>query len=64
MGLGLTAALIAAAAAATALLGWLGARPVKLMSAPRLVPYRVLMLFTFTLTVVLVAHLVGIFKGA
>ncbi len=64
MGLGLTAALIAAAAAATALLAWLGARPVKLMSAPRLVPYRVLMLFTFTLTVVLVAHLVGIFKSA
>ena len=64
MGLGLTLALVAAAAGVTALLGWLGARPVKMMSAPRLVPYRVLMLFSFTLTVVLITHLVGLFKAS
>ncbi|HEX7760478.1 MAG TPA: hypothetical protein VF459_13305 [Caulobacteraceae bacterium] len=64
MGFGLTAGLAAAALAVTVLFAWLGARPIKLMSAPRLVPYRILMLFSFTLAVMLAAHLVGIFKGS
>ena len=64
MGLGLTAALAVAALAVTLLFAWLGARPVKMMSAPRLVPYRVLMLFTFALTIVLATHLVSLFKGS
>lgn len=64
MGFGLTAGLAVAALAVTALFAWLGARPTKPMSAPRLVPYRILMLFTFTLTVVLAAHLVSLVKGS
>ncbi len=64
MGLGLTAALAAATLAVTLLFGWLGARPVKMMSAPRLVPYRILMLFTFALTIFLATHLVSLVKGS
>lgn len=64
MGLGLTAGLTAAALAFTVLFAWLGARPVKMMSAPRLVPHRILMLFTFTVAIALATHLVSLFKGS
>ena len=62
MGVAAAVAILVAAIGLTALFGWLGARPVKLMSAPRLVPYRVLMLFTFTLAVVMVAYLLAKLK--
>ena len=62
MGVALTESLAAAMLVATVLCGWLGARPVKLMAAPRLVPYRILMLFTFAFMVALLTHLVTLFK--
>lgn len=62
MGVAAAVAIMVAAMGLTALFGWLGARPVKLMSPPRLVPYRVLMLFTFALSVVMVAYLLGRLK--
>ena len=62
MGVALTGSLAAAMLIATLLCGWLGARPVKPMAAPRLVPYRILMLFTFAFMVALLTHLVTLFK--
>ncbi|MBS0410994.1 MAG: hypothetical protein JSR86_13840 [Proteobacteria bacterium] len=64
MGVLTAVAVLVAAIGLTALFGWLGARPVKLMSAPRLVPYRILMLFTFALSVVMVAYLLAQLKSS
>jgi hypothetical protein len=63
MDVALTGGLAAASLAATALFAWLGARPAKPMGAPRLVPYRILMMFTFALMVALLVHLVTLLKA-
>lgn len=55
------AALVACLAAAV-LFGWLGARPIKPMQPPRLIPYRVLMLFSFTGAVTLATYLVSLLR--
>lgn len=44
------------------LCGWLGARPIQPMRPPRLIPYRVLMLFSFTGAVGLAAYLLALLK--
>ena len=62
MGVALTGGLAAAALIVTVLFGWLGARPAKVLGAPRLVPSRILMLFTFAFMVTLLIHLVTLFK--
>jgi len=51
MGLELTIALALGAAAVGGFCAWMGARPVKPMSAPRLVPWRILMLFAVAFSI-------------
>ncbi len=50
--------------AATALFGWLGARPARPMRLPSLVPYRVLMLFSFAGAVALATYLFSLLRQA
>jgi hypothetical protein len=61
MGLAVTIGLAVLGAAIGLACGWMGARPVKLMSAPRLVPWRILMMFAFAFVVACLVHLVGFF---
>lgn len=56
------AAAMVACLAAAALFGWLGARPIEPLSPPRLIPYRVLMLFSFTGAVFLATYLVSLLR--
>jgi len=58
MGLALTLTLAGAALALTGLFGWLGARPAKPLSHPRLVPWRFLMLLAFAGVVAMLVHVV------
>jgi hypothetical protein len=62
MGVELTLGVLAAAVAATGFFGWMGARPRNLMAPPSLIPYRILMLFSFALAVSLATYLVAQFK--
>ncbi|MGA0599954.1 hypothetical protein ACO2Q3_04535 [Caulobacter sp. KR2-114] len=55
-------AALAACLGAAVLFGWLGARPARPMSPPRLVPYRVLMLASFTAAVFLATYLVALLR--
>jgi hypothetical protein len=66
MALDLTASAILAAAAlaATLLFGWLGARPAKPLAAPRLAPWRLMMLVVFALAVAVLSHMVAIWRAA
>lgn len=63
MDLSLTATLAALAAALTVLFGWLGARPAKPLSRPRLVPWRLLMVLAFAATVAMLVHAVALVRG-
>jgi hypothetical protein len=63
MDLPVTAALSLTALALTVLFGWLGARPAKPLSEPRLAPWRVLMVAAFLGTVMLLVHLVQLLKA-
>jgi len=62
MNLPLTASLAGLAAALTVLFGWLGARPARPLSPPRLVPWRFLMALAFTMTVDFLVHLVALVR--
>jgi hypothetical protein len=44
--------------------GWLGARPAKALGPPRLVPWRLLMLIFFALSVAAIGHLVAVWRGS
>ena len=44
--------------------GWLGARPAKPLGRPRLVPWRFLMLLSFTGMLAFLTHLVSLIRGA
>jgi hypothetical protein len=63
MGLELTLALAAAALLTALFCGWMGARPVKVLGPPRLVPWRFLMMLAFTMVVALAVHVVGLVRG-
>ena len=63
MNLPLTATLAGLAAALTVAFGWLGARPPRPLSGPRLVPWRFLMALAFTMTVAFLVHLVSLARG-
>ncbi|MEP6968138.1 MAG: hypothetical protein ABI906_08660 [Pseudomonadota bacterium] len=63
MTLTLTAAIAALAAALTVLFGWLGARPARPLAAPRLVPWRLLMVLAFAATVAMLVHAVALVRG-
>ena len=62
MNLPTTLAVVACALLATLVAGWLGARPAKPLAPPRLVPWRAIMLASFTLMVALLVHLVTLVK--
>ncbi|MBA3811721.1 MAG: hypothetical protein H0X27_08810 [Caulobacteraceae bacterium] len=63
MTLTLTVALAGLAAALTVLFGWLGARPARPLAAPRLVPWRLLMIVAFAGAVAMLVHAVNLFRG-
>jgi hypothetical protein len=63
MNLTATAILGGAALAIAVLCGWLGARPAKALSAPRLVPWRLAMLLAFAVGVIALGHAVALLKG-
>ena len=63
MGLTPTLVLAALLAAATALCGWLGARPPRPLAGPRLVPWRFLMLLGFVGVLLFLAHVVALLHG-
>ena len=61
-----TLGLTAAAVAAAALCGWMGARPPDLRRGPRLAPYRFLMLLAAAFAILMLVHaanLVGVRTG-
>jgi hypothetical protein len=56
-------ALVAGVALAVALAcGWMGARPAKALAAPRLTPWRLLMLLAFAVAVAALGHIVALMK--
>jgi hypothetical protein len=57
-----TAILAAAALAMAAACGWIGARPARPFGAPRLIPWRLLMLVAFALAVAALVHAVALLK--
>jgi hypothetical protein len=57
-----TAALAGLAALLTLVFGWLGARPARPFSAPRLTPWRFLMVLAFAMMVAFLVHLVAFFR--
>jgi hypothetical protein len=42
--------------------GWMGARPAKALTAPRLTPWRLLMLVSFAVAVAAIGHIVALIK--
>ncbi len=59
----LTESLAAVSLALTVVFGWRGARTARPHAAPRLVPWRFLMLLAFTILVATLVHLVALAKG-
>jgi hypothetical protein len=56
-------AIVAGAALTLALAcGWMGARPSKALAAPRLTPWRLLMLVSFAVAVAALGHIVALIK--
>jgi len=51
------------AVALTLLFGWLGARPVKPLSAPRLVPWRFMMMIAFVAVIAMLVHAVALVRA-
>ena len=62
MSLPVTADLDGFCLALTILCGWFGARPARPHRAPRLVPWRFLMLLSFTGMVALLVHVVSLLR--
>jgi hypothetical protein len=58
-----TAALAGLFLLLTVLFGWRGARAARPHTEPRLVPWRFLMLLTFTGMVAMLVHLVNLIRG-
>ena len=57
-----TAALAAAFMALTVFCGWRGARASRPLAAPRLIPWRFLMLIAFTGVVAMLVHVVSLVR--
>ena len=57
-----TAALAAAFMALTVFCGWRGARASRPLAAPRLIPWRFLMLLAFTGVIALLVHIVSLVR--
>jgi len=51
------------ALALTLLFGWLGARPVKPLSPPRLMPWRFMMMIAFVAVIAMLVHVVALVKA-
>lgn len=64
MNLPVTLGLAGAALALTVLFGALGARPARPLAAPRLVPWRFLMLLAFLGVVAMLVHAVALLRAA
>jgi hypothetical protein len=47
----------------TVLFGWRGGRASRPLAAPRLIPWRLLMLLAFTLMIAVLVHLVALMHG-
>jgi hypothetical protein len=62
--LSVTIALFASGLGFTALFGWLGARPPRDFTRPRMVPWRLLMLLGAALTALTATHLISLLKPA
>ncbi len=60
MDMPLTLAGLAFTAALTVFFGWMGAKPPNLVRGPRLMPYRLLMVFSAAAAVLMVVHLVNL----
>jgi hypothetical protein len=60
----LTLGLAAVALGLAVLFGWLGARPAKPLAAPRLTPWRLLMMLSFAVMVAALVHVIGLVRGA
>jgi uncharacterized membrane protein YsdA (DUF1294 family) len=60
MGMGVTAGLAAVFLIVAIISGWRGARAARPLSAPRLVPWRFVMLVCLTILLALLAHMVGL----
>ena len=58
----LTCGLAGSAVLATGVCGWLGARPAKPFAPPRLVPWRFLMLLSFTVLIAALVHMVALVR--
>ena len=61
MDLPLTLALCAGLAALTVGAGWMGARPPNPLKGPRLIPWRMIMLISAAVLMVMLAHLLNLF---
>ena len=64
MDMPLTLVLVAVSLSLTVLFGWLGARPAKPLTHPRLVPWRFLMLLAFTAVIAALVHAVALLRTA
>ena len=64
MDLPVTLSLAGAALTLTFLFGALGARPVKPLAAPRLVPWRFMMMLAFLGVVAMLVHAVALLRAA
>jgi hypothetical protein len=62
MTLPVTAALAGLCLCLAALFGWLGARPARPLTSPRLAPWRLLMLVAFTGLLVMLEHIVTLLR--
>lgn len=60
MDMTITLAGLALAAALTVFFGWMGAKPPNLVRGPRLMPYRLLMVFSAAATVLMVVHVLNL----
>ncbi len=63
MSLPLTLALAALFAALTAVCAWAGARAARPMRPPRLIPWRLIMLFTFAACLAMLVHIVSLVRA-
>lgn len=60
MDLKVTVLAVLAALASTVFFGWRGARPPDLVKGPRMVPHRMLMVFSAAVTLLMLVHLVNL----
>jgi hypothetical protein len=57
-----TASVAGVALALALACGWMGARPAKALTAPRLTPWRLLMLVAFAVAVAALGHIVSLLR--